>query len=1019
MLFTDLLIGFLSIMVPGFFLALGLLKKTKLNIFEIGVIGFIFGMIFPPMLTWTESYFRNVIHAFSFSAGLYNVNVIILTIIGLAISYQQGALDFSFLKRRHPGKSSEAVVSDVRANATDRITGLRKQFSAAQLDMVAVKAHEREEEELAKRNREELKNLESKGAGPEELAKVRLSHIEQENALLGGHEREEKNLLHGNATSSPADSKKWAYAVWGLLFAIMLITFASRMVNIGNAPKYFEFDPYFDMLSTRQILVYGYQFRLDYSAWPVNNGTTDRIQPLIPYLEAYWYRLSDTHPNSPTISTNLLSLVSSYYPPIVAALLVFIVFMFVYHEYGSFPALTAAALIATMPTLITTFIAGEQLLEPWGLFALFFMVAAYALAVKYPNEKRYAILAGIAFASNFLGAHYYNVTSAVLALYILVQGVVDTLRKKSSIEFFKSNGIMLIVIILFYVIYAPYNATLSNRIPSILGIPTIIGFPLIAFIAALIFEYLPIYLEKYKMLKRTTISDLVVRIGLLVVILLLAILSPLSKPITSFLALASHFTTPSTPLFMTVQEYVPTGPAFNFGASGFGIIGAGIGGFPLLVWIVLVLFAIFTMYDIFIKNSRSAIFTFVMVAVLAVAGMSEIKYLPHFGVAYIIAIGIIIGELYLLINKMNPSKRQNALYLLYAIVVLAILFESASVFSVFTAIGKNCNTMTSVVSATMFCNTLTPQWLSALSWMKSNIGPNAPRILAWWDYGDWINWFGNSNAVIRGDNAVATLDYNVAAHFVLGNQDGYNATRLSSFMDNTAQAGYLLFDNQLVQKWSALDFLACVYVNQTSKPYAVSQGAQYGQPFLIGTSPCETAHDPVILAIPEQPTINQYCSFSNTTTAVQAIALVGQTIPQALNTTYCVSTSATQQGVLDVYNENGTKTNIVISTNYYLGTIAGPNSQPLMEFLAIYLPNGPNETISNAPTEFYNSTYYKGFFFGRLPGYTLVYPKNFSGINMVNSTNTVMILKLNNYTGKLPYVPPKPSWVHNNYTIPG
>jgi asparagine N-glycosylation enzyme membrane subunit Stt3 len=1024
MLFTDLLIGFLSIMLPGFFLALGLLKKTKLNLFEISVIGFIFGMIFPPMLTWTESYFRDIIHAFSFSAGLYNINVILLTIIGIAISYQQGALDLSFLKKKvSSSKSNSRVITEINASARERITHLRKQFSSAELDMTMVKAHEKEEEDLVKRNSDEIEALKKKGAGSEELEHVKKSHIEEENRLISEHEREEKHFLSsGKSTaekSSSSDSRKWAYVVWGILFAIMLITFASRIINIGNSPKYFEFDPYFDMLSTRQILAYGYQFRLDYSAWPVNNGTTDRIQPLIPYLEAYWYRIADTHPSSSTISTNLLSLVSSYYPPITAALLVFIVFMFVYHEYGSLPALTAAALVATMPTLITTFIAGEQLLEPWGIFALFFMVAAYSLAVKNPKEKRYAILAGIAFASNFLGAHYYNVTAAVLALYILVQGILDTLRKKSSIDFFKSNGIMLLVIIIFYVIYAPYNATLTNRIPSILGIPTIIGFPLIAFIAALIFEYLPMYLEKYKLLKRTTVNDLVVRIGLLVLILALAVLSPLSKPITSFLALASHFTTPSTPLFMTVQEYVTTGAGFNFGSAGFGVIGAAISGFPITVWIILVLFGIFTIYDIFVKDSRSAIFTFVMVAVLTVAGMSEIKYLPHFGVAYIIALGIVIGELYIFIKKLEPSKRQIATYALIAIILIAIIFESVSMLSTFTAYGKSCNNVTNVVAATMYCNTLTNQWLNALSWMKSNIGPHAPRILAWWDYGDWINWFGNSNAVIRGDNAVATLDYNVAAHFVLGNKDGYNATRLASFMDNTAQAGYLLFDNQLVQKWSALDFLACVDINQTSRAYAISQGVQYNQPFLIGTSPCETAHDPVDIAIPEQPTINQYCSFSNTTTAVQGLALVGETIPNVLNSSYCVSTTPNSNGVLDVYNENGTKTNIVLSTNYILGNLQGPNGQTLLEFFAIYLPNGPNDTITNAPTEFYSSTYYKGFFFGKLPGYTLVYPENFSGINMVNSSNQVMILKLNNYTGKLPYIPPKPSWVHNNYTIPG
>ena len=113
---------------------------------------------------------------------------------------------------------------------------------------------------------------------------------------------------------------------------------------------------------------------------------------------------------------------SSFYPPITAALLVFIVFMFLYHEYGEKPALIGAALAAAMPTLITTFIAGEQLVEPWGIFAMFFFYAAYLLAVQNLKDKRFAILAGIAFASTFLGAHYYTVDAGVLAVYIVLQG---------------------------------------------------------------------------------------------------------------------------------------------------------------------------------------------------------------------------------------------------------------------------------------------------------------------------------------------------------------------------------------------------------------------------------------------------------------------------------------------------------------------------------------------------------------------------------------------------------------------
>jgi len=801
--------------------------------------------------------------------------------------------------------------------------------------------------------------------------------------------------------------------------------------------------------------------------------------------------------------------------------------MFVYHEYGSLPALITAALAAIVPTLITTFIAGEQLVEPWGIFALFFMVAAYSLATKYPKEKRYALLAGIAFASNFLGAHYYNVTAGVLAVYILIQSEVNAIRDKNNMDFYKMNAIMLLVIIIFYAIYAPYNATLTNRVPSILGIPTIISFPLLALVAALLFGFLTDTLhskfiprevasipkkaveafEKYYIATLIICAASVIglvaiiidylqgglkkhvkaysRYAIILIITVIAfivlLVTPLGKPINDYISLAQHFTTPSTPLFMTVQEYVVTGPLFNFGGAGFGIIGASIYGFPLMIWLVLVVFGILTIYSIIKANSSSAIFNYSMLLVLAVAAMSEVKYLPHFAAAYIIAIGVIIGEVFAMVKIMRKDTAKNS-SALYGIGILAVLIEmmlliastgiyglgfvilgiaiaviysytkvgkstnpgvglystgmsaiilglfvlavaAGPLLTTFTGAGSSCTQLSNsneVVAATLYCNTLTPQWLNALSWMRANVGPFAPRILSWWDYGDWINWFGNSNAVIRGDNAVASLDYAVAAHFVLGSKDGYNASVLAKFMDTTAQAKYVLFDDQLVPKWSALDFLACVDINQTSQAYAISQGKLYGRPFLTGTSPCELEHDPVVISIPEQPTINQYCSSTGATPTVQAVTFVGETIPSALNVSYCVQTTQNKEGTLNVYNSNGTKANVVLTPSEYLGAIAiGPNSQTYLEFLAIYLPNGPNDTITNAPTEFYNSTYYRGFFFGRLPGFTLVYPRNFSGINMVNSTNTVMILEQDNYTGTLPYVPPKPSWVQNNYTIPG
>ncbi len=1014
---TPFVIGILSIIAPGFFLALALLKKTGMSIVEIALIGIIFGMLFPPAMIWAEAYLIPYAHAFSFSAALYNVNVIILTIIGIVLSIWQGAIDSKMFKGLFSQKSSTEAEAEMSADYRSRLKDLRGTASRLSSDLKIVKMHEKEEEELVKRQAEEISMLRSRGAGPEELTRIEESHRSDEKRLFMQHEGEERSLISESTAKKPR-----AHSItWGILLLILLITFASRIINIGAAPKFFEFDPYFDMVSTQYILTYGYQLLHDHSAWPVLlNGTIHRIQPIVPYLEAYWYQLANTsHGN---INTGLLSTVSSIYPPITAVLLVFSIFMLIYHEYGDFPALVAGALAAAMPALISAFIAGEQLLEPWGIFTLFFFFAAYLLAVKNPGEKRYAILAGIAFASTFLGAHYYTVDAGILAAYIVLQGIIYTLRRKPTKDFYVMNAIVIAVIVLFYALYDPYGASLTKRIPLLLHIPTIVAFPLFALILAMAFEYLPQLAKRYNVIKsieRFTYAEFMAAI--IILIFIFAFLTPLGDPLRAYLSLSEKFTTPSTPLFMTVQEFAPTGPNYNFGSAGFGIIGASIGGASVLIWSVLLVFALLVLLNIIYKSSATSILYASVVVVLAVAGMSEVKYLPHFGAAYIMVIGVIIGELYAIIKKRHGS-RNTYMYVLYAVILIAVLLESSSIASVLVASGQNCRSIlnsSNVLGYNLFCNVVPNAWLSATAWMRQDIGPYGPRILAWWDYGDWINWFGNSNAVIRGDNAVAKLDYAVASHYVFGEGNNYSTSGLSGFMDSV-QARYVLFDDQLIPKWSALDFLACIDVNATTQSFASAAGRHYGSPYLLGTSQCEMSNDPVMINFPTNPTINEVCSFSNSSvTAVKGILTVGETIPEVLNQSYCVSLSTDKRGLLSVYNLNGTKANIVINPTFYYGSSKAQNGELFAEFMAIYLPDSSNYTVSDAPTSFYNSNFYRGFFFGRLPGYRLAYPSNFTGINYVNSTHTVMILELQNYTGSLPYVTPKPSWIENNYTMPG
>ncbi len=1105
-LIAAIVIAFFSMFIPGILLALGLLRRTELHMFEIVVIGFIFGLIAPATLTWLEGYLITYVHAFTFSLWLFELNALALTIVGIVLCYFEGV--FSDLMPYIAGKSASSKSDGTSASLEE----LRHRLSKFSHGKDIVHKHVQEYNDLRSRHNSETSSASK--LSDDERSKITALHRETEENLHQSQLREERLLLQdfeGQAKHRAASSSQYKppWWVWALLLVLMLVTFYTRMQSIVIAPKFFEFDPYFDMIDAHYILTYGKQLLLDPSAWPVvAAGTNHRLQPLVPYIESYWYSLVNAlQYHHIAFSTNLMSYVGSIYPPITAALLVFVIFLLLYHEYDERIGLIGASLTAMMPVLFTTFVAGEQLVEPWGIFSLFFFFATYMLAIRNMKDKRLAILAGIAFSSTFLGAHYYTVTAGVLVLYIIIQGVLDIARNESLKDFYKMNIIVLATIIIFYALYAPYQATLQSNLSSILGIPIVISGPLLALAFIAFLDFIPKLLAKRKIIiKEVNLRANLEFMAAVTIILILAILfTPLGKPIKSYVNLSARFTTASKPLFMTVQEYIPTGLIYDFGSQGFGAIGVGLFNIPYLVWIICAMGLGLLCISIIYRRSKTGVLYIAAAVPLMAAGFLEVKYLPHFGAAYIMLFGIILGEiLYLaesnfkLIKSASNTDETKARYsmnvynehplaaqsvlliglyfifglffavlaLIYIIIyrylikkskdkynqwlvvlcIALILFSLTSqmllygentalvesILAQFTYLANPSNACTILsnngnqIGYNIYCNTIPTYWLNSMSWIRANVGPNAPRVLAWWDYGDWINWFGNSNAVLRGDNSVASEDYAVAAQYVLGPKYNTTPSTLASYM-NGNQTKYVLFDQDLISKWGALDFLGCININATSMAYAVAQGQSQNPPvpFLLGSSQCELSHDPEFALVPysafvqtantSQQSISNYCSISNTKgTYVRSFLLIGSSLE---NSSVCVSTVPNINGVLSIYSTNGTKLNAVLQSTEYQGVEDIPGSGPYIEFIVIYLP-GANGTVANAPSDFYNSNYYRGFFLGNLPGFKEVYPSNATGINFVNGTYPIRIYEVNNYTGGLPLVPQKAPWIHNNDTMP-
>ncbi len=1040
-LLAPILVAFVSAFVPGVLIAYALLHKTELHHFEIITIGFTFGLMGPPIMTWLESFLRNYIHFFSFSLQLAELNVVVLTIIGIVLCLQQGLVQafLAWLSGKEPSaKPDMASEAEDQAEAHHNIHEIRERLQADGRTAPLLAKHLQEERELLDGQRKEMALL--SGLNADERSRIDAANKMAYDRLVSIHADEERRLLRDLDVAKPARAARQGHAqpwVWLVLLVLMLATFATRMQSINTAPTFFEFDPYFDMMSAQQILVLGYQPYTTTAAWPVvPAGTVTRVQPLIPYLEAYWYSLANGFSSTAgSFSTTLMSYVGGFYPPITAALLVFVIFVLLYHEYDAYIGLIGASLTATMPILISTFIAGEQLLEPWGIFSLFFFVAAYMLAVRNMKSKRLAILAGIAFASTFLGAHYYTADTGILAVYIVLQGLIDVIRNGSvRREFYKMNVIVLVVTAIFYAPYYLYRSTLSGSVPTILGIPITLSFPIIALILVIVVEFIMRFAEaKIKAVSpfkqfSGQISRLVIVVAISVVLALIVFLTPIGKPFQGYINLSAHFTTPSTPLFMTVAEFEPSGFAYDFAGAGLGFLAANMFGLPVILWVVASIALILILISIIYRDSKTGIFYAAVAIPLLFAGFSEVKYLPHLGLVYIMLFCIMLGELIfmskvkfrltkeaiagqsdrsithgayssgepmyayailsiglffvsailalvLLLALIMLKFRKNNMVLWTVFVVLIMLFlanvlifgsspffgESSSFVQLAGAasvassnpanlcaiLGNQNNQLGSGV----YCNTIQSYWIPAAAWMRQNVGPGAPRILAWWDYGDWINWFGNSNAVLRGDNSQPPEDYAAAANFVLGSNDNFTPQSLANMMKGN-QTKYVLLDGGLISKWQALDFLACVHVNQTSEQFARAEGQSQNppQPFALGNSPCELTHDPTDVLLPYSAvlklyggvpnasiSLNMFCSIStNTTIYITGLLSAGS------NSTLCVNATPNAEGVLKIYNQSGVPTDMVMNINTFQGVqnLCPATSTPCYYalFPLIYLP---------------------------------------------------------------------------------
>jgi|GEM_PF-452421 len=145
-------------------------------------------------------------------------------------------------------------------------------------------------------------------------------------------------------------------------------------------------------------------------------------------------------------------------------------------------------------------------------------------------------------------------------------------------------------------------------------------------------------------------------------------------------------------------------------------------------------------------------------------------------------------------------------------------------------------------AASLRCNRISDYWIGSMEWIRYNTEADS-RTTSWWDYGHWINYFGQKNAVLRNEHASHRMIGNVAYDYIHGTPE-----ELIDFM-KSHDSKYALFDIELISsgsqlggKYGALNYLSCSYMNRTNVTYSPGQ------------SVCEAEHLWEIIYIPKDPT---------------------------------------------------------------------------------------------------------------------------------------------------------------------
>lgn len=289
--------------------------------------------------------------------------------------------------------------------------------------------------------------------------------------------------------------------------------------------------------------------------------------------------------------------------------------------------------------------------------------------------------------------------------------------------------------------------------------------------------------------------------------------------------------------------------------------------------------------------------------------------------------------------------------------------------------------------ASFRCNRLADYWIDSMEWINRNLN-DSDRVTSWWDYGHWINYFGERKTVLRNEHSSTGMIGRVAHDYI----DGTPQQLMESM--NYFDSRYVLFDVELIGggtfggKYGALNYLACAHDDGTS----VKQSP--------GASDCEYEHSPERVLIPTFQTQGNTCILSESQQRTGVYAYRQTKTGVDLNApAYCVGDVTLGNGqtlsgtyYLDRKDANG---DLVVSKGF-LRQIDQGDQVKVYEIVYNDLPVWPDGNgslvggMEDAKTKFYTSNLYRGFYLESLPGFDLVYK---------SKNGEVKIYRMRDFTG--------------------